>query len=277
MLIFELINDIKTIHKQLQEDLNQKTKELEAQNTHAYEQNLAKLKEQIHTDFEEKISQKLLEFSQNLADTTQQALQSSLEELKSAQSSQSLAQIELSAQKLHDELNAQYALLAQKLEESLPQELLQSLKPLIAQSLEQHLLTNLEPALDQKLKDVDLSDKINYEKIHIDMDTLLTHIKKDKELQNSLKTQAKEANIAFWHSTQGEKLLQDELKSHARGVFEQAMRSDELIKLRYESALRLESIQMIHACELIAHIEYILAKNAHKAPQMIKNNILCVK
>ena len=166
----------------------------------------------------------------------------------------------------------------QELESSLASTLAQSL--LENESLLESLRTHAQNAARQAASEIDYQSLLDYTKIP--SEPIAKALAKEPDTQELIAQSAKESTQA--HLADPSSALVQTLEKHAKQIYKQALGSDEIIKDRYESKLRLLCLKIFGTQELVESILlestrlWELSQGKPEKPQgEIKNNIVVVR
>ncbi|ETD27313.1 hypothetical protein [Helicobacter canis] len=162
----------------------------------------------------------------------------------------------------------------QSLETTLEQSLLES------EALLESLRTHAKQAAEQVASAIDYQSLLDYSKIP--SEPIAKELAKEPSTQNLIAQSAKESTQENLADPSSE--LVQILEKRAKQIYKQALGSDEIIKDRYESKLRLLSLKIFGTQELVENIilestrlwELSLGK-PEKPQGAIKNNIVVVR
>lgn len=166
----------------------------------------------------------------------------------------------------------------QKLESSLASTLAQSL--LENGSLLESLRTHAQKAAEQVANTIDYQSLLDYTKIQAE--PIAKELAKEPSTQELIAQSAKQSTEHYLADPSSE--LVQILEKHAKQIYKQALGSDEIIKDRYESKLRLLCLKIFGTQELVENILlestrlWELSQGKPEKPQgAIKNNIVVVR
>lgn len=166
----------------------------------------------------------------------------------------------------------------QKLESSLASTLAQSL--LESEALLESLQESAKQAAEQVASAIDYQSLLDYSKIQAK--PIATELAKEPSTQELIAQSAKESTQT--HLADPSSALVQILEKRAKQIYKQALGSDEIIKDRYESKLRLLCLKIFGTQELVENILlestrlWELSQGKPEKPQgAIKNNIVVVR
>lgn len=267
-------------------------------------------------ELESKLKTIVQEAQENLASTLEQSLQASKQELESSSTqtlkatqaklqahiAQTLEQSVLDSQmsiareiaRIKAEFEASFTgELDSQLKEHITRferEALEKLESSLASTLEQSLLesetlleslrTHAKKAAEQVASTIDYQSLLDYSKIQVK--PIATELAKEPSTQELIKQGAKESTQSYLADPSSE--LVQTLEKRAKQIYKQALGSDEIIKDRYESKLRLLCLKIFGTQELVESILlestrlWELSQGKPEKPQgAIKNNIVVVR
>ncbi len=166
----------------------------------------------------------------------------------------------------------------QKLESSLASTLAQSL--LENESLLESLRTHAQNAARQAASEIDYQNLLDYTKIP--SEPIAKALAQEPSTQELIAQSAKQSTEHYLADPSS--ALVQNLEARAKQIYKQALGSDEIIKDRYESKLRLLCLKIFGTQELVENIIlestrlWELAQGKPEKPQgAIKNNIVVVR
>lgn len=273
MLIAEKIQEINDKHAEILAKFDNLEQKVNSAYAKSYDKALKDLKTELETSISTSADNKLAETNEALrAQNTQE-----LEALKS----ETKAQIEALKQEIKESSKDLSTQATNNFLESFKSEaiapLSEALKPSIdaqiTQAVEQNQAELTKEAVKAQIESVDLSDLVDYERIKVDSSAIAKALKSDNALKNELIAELDKQAKDYIESSNAQVLIKDEIKKNATTCFKSAMAEDELIKMRYECALRLQSFNILGTQELISRIQVAIRKPQDKITT-IRNNTL---
>lgn len=280
MLLHEKIQEITQIHQNITDTINNLEQHIQATYETAFNKALSDLKEQLNTQYNTQAKAILQENVDNLKAQNTQDLKALLHTIK--------AQNNTILESAKATLKAELESLAQSFLQQwgldnllhLQESLLDSLKQALTPQLQQDIQTALLSLTQDFFKNLNISDSINYENILLDYTALSQVLQSSQKLNTTLENLTEIKTQEFLNHN-AKSLITQALKEQAPSIFREALKLDEIIKMRYETALRLASVQILGINELIQGIHSALSKDYYKPklpnPNSIKNNVLVAK
>lgn len=280
MLLHEKIQEITQIHQNITDTINNLEQRIQATYETAFNKALSDLKEQLNTQYNTQAKAILQENVDNLKAQNTQDLKALLHTIK-AQNNNILESAKITLTKELESLAQSF--LQQWGLDNLPllqENLLESLKQSIVPQLEQNIQTAIISLTQDFFKNLNISDSINYDNISLDYTALIKSLESSQKLNTTLENHAYNKTQEYLNN-HAKSLITQALKEQAPSIFREALKLDEIIKMRYETALRLASMQILGINELIQGIHSALSKDYYKPqlpnPNAIKNNVLVAK
>lgn len=289
MLLAEKIQEIKDIHAQISQSFTNLEQNIKKAYDKAQESLLTSLKNELLAQYNTQAKATISEqaeilHAQNLSDMQGFATMMN----KKAQES---------LQEARNELKAQYATLAQEfLQEweathsaNIERDIVETLLPRLESSLLESFNTRADEKIEQFLENINLNALIDYESVIIDYSLLSENLAREQGFYTELKTHINQAihnaTQAFFSSQEGAEYATQALKENAPKVLNELLSVDKVIKMRFDTALRLASAQILSTDELISAIYGALSKEHFKPapppkpiiPAHVKNNVLVVR
>lgn len=253
----------KSLESSLEQSLQESKQELESSSTQTLKATQAKLQAYIA----EKLEQSVLD--------TQRSIAREIAKLKSEFEASFTGELDSRLQ-AHITRFEREAL--QELESSLASTLAQSL--LENESLLESLRTHAQKAAEQVANTIDYQSLLDYTKIP--SEPIAKALAQEPDTQEIIAQSAKQSTEHYLADPSSE--LVQILEKHAKQIYKQALGSDEIIKDRYESKLRLLCLKIFGTQELVENILlestrlWELAQGKPEKPQgAIKNNIVVVR
>lgn len=273
MLIAEKIQEINDKHA----EILAKFDSLEQKVNNTYEKSYTKALKDLKTELESSISTSA---DTKLAETNEALKLQNTQELN-ALKSEVKSDIEALKQEIKESSKDLSTQATNSFLESFKNEaitpLSEALKPSIdaqiTQAVEQNQAELTKEAVKAQIDSVDLSDLVDYERIKVDSSAIAKALKSDNALKNELIAELDKQAKDYIESSNAQVLIKDEIKKNATTCFKSAMAEDELIKMRYECALRLQSFNILGTQELISRIQVAIRKPQDKITT-IRNNTL---
>lgn len=273
MLIAEKIQEINDKHA----EILAKFDSLEQKVNNTYEKSYTKALKDLKTELESSISTSA---DTKLAETNEALRLQNTQELN-ALKSETKVEIEALKQEIKESSKDLSTQATNNFLESFKSEaiapLSEALKPSIdaqiTQAVEQNQAELTKEAVKAQIESVDLSDLVDYERIKVDSSAIAKALKSDNALKNELIAELDKQAKDYIESSNAQVLIKDEIKKNATTCFKSAMAEDELIKMRYECALRLQSFNILGTQELISRIQVAIRKPQDKITT-IRNNTL---
>lgn len=273
MLIAEKIQEINDKHA----EILAKFDSLEQKVNNTYEKSYTKALKDLKTELESSISTSA---DTKLAETNEALRLQNTQELN-ALKSETKVEIEALKQEIKESSKDLSTQATNNFLESFKSEaiapLSEALKPSIdaqiTQAVEQNQAELTKEAVKAQIESVDLSDLVDYERIKVDSSAIAKALKSDNALKNELIAELDKQAKDYIESSNAQVLIKDEIKKNATACFKSAMAEDELIKMRYECALRLQSFNILGTQELISRIQVAIRKPQDKITT-IRNNTL---
>lgn len=280
MLLHEKIQEITQIHQNITDAINNLEQRIQATYETAFNKALSDLKEQLNTQYNTQAKAILQENTDTLKAQNTQDLKALLHTIK-AQNNNILESAKITLTKELESLAQSF--LQQWGLDNLPllqENLLESLKQSIVPQLEQNIQTAIISLTQDFFKNINISDSINYDNISLDYTALIKSLQSSQKLNTTLENHAYNKTQEYLNN-HAKSLITQALKEQAPSIFREALKLDEIIKMRYETALRLASVQILGINELIQGIHSALSKDYYKPqlpnPNAIKNNVLVAK
>lgn len=279
MLIHEKIQEITQIHQNITDTINNLEQRIQATYETAFNKALSDLKEQLNTQYNTQAKAVLQENVDTLKTQNTQDLKALFDTIKT----QNNTIIENALTSLENELQAQtQSFLQQWGLDNLPflqENLLESLKQSLIPQLQQDMQTALVSLTQDFFKNINIGDFIDYENIPIDYTALSQKLESNQNIARTLDNLVKQ-NFKYFLKQENE-FIRETLKQESSSIFKEVLQTNEILKMRYESALRLASVQILGINELIQAIHTALSKDYYK-PKLpnthtIKNNVLVAK
>lgn len=280
MLIHEKIQEITQIHQNITDTIKNLEQRIQATYETAFNKALSDLKEQLNTQYNTQAKAILQENVDTLKVQNTQDLKALFHTIKA----QNNTIIENAKNTLESELKSKtQSFLQQWGLDNLPhlqESLLDSLKQALTPQLQQDIQTALLSLTQDFFKNLNISDSINYENILLDYTALSQALQSSQKLNTTLENHAYNKTQEYLNN-HAKSLITQALKEQAPSIFREALKLDEIIKMRYETALRLASVQILGINELIQGIHSAISKDYYKPqlpnPNSIKNNVLVAK
>lgn len=280
MLLHEKIQEITQIHQNITDTINNLEQRIQATYETAFNKALSDLKEQLNTQYNTQAKAILQENTDSLKAQNTQDLKALLHTIK-AQNNNILESAKITLTKELESLAQSF--LQQWGLDNLPllqESLLDSLKQALTPQLQQDIQTALLSLTQDFFKNLNISDYINYENILLDYTALSQALQSSQKLNTTLENLTEIKTQEFLNHN-AKSLITEALKEQAPSIFREALKLDEIIKMRYETALRLASVQILGINELIQGIHSAISKDYYKPqlpnPNSIKNNVLVAK
>lgn len=280
MLLHEKIQEITQIHQNITDTINNLEQRIQATYETAFNKALSDLKEQLNTQYNTQAKAILQENVDNLKAQNTQDLKALLHTIKAQNNTileSAKATLKAELESLAQSFLQQWGL------DNLPllqENLLESLKQSIVPQLEQNIQTAIISLTQDFFKNLNISDSINYDNISLDYTALIKSLESSQKLNTTLENHAYNKTQEYLNN-HAKSLITQALKEQAPSIFREALKLDEIIKMRYETALRLASMQILGINELIQGIHSALSKDYYKPqlpnPNAIKNNVLVAK
>lgn len=280
MLLHEKIQEITQIHQNITDTINNLEQRIQATYETAFNKALSDLKEQLNTQYNTQAKAILQENTDSLKAQNTQDLRALLHTIKAQNNTileSAKATLKAELESLTQSFLQQWGL------DNLPhlqESLLDSLKQALTPQLQQDIQTALLSLTQDFFKNLNISDSINYENILLDYTALSQALQSSQKLNTTLENLTEIKTQEFLNHN-AKSLITQALKEHAPLVFKEALQTDEIIKMRYETALRLASVQILGINELIQGIHSAISKDYYKPklpnPNSIKNNVLVAK
>ncbi len=280
MLLHEKIQEINQAHNDIKDIISNLEQRIQATYEKAFNKALSDLKEQLNTQYNTQAKAILQENIDSLKTQNTQDLKALLHTIKA----QNNSILETATNSLKGELKTQaQSFLEQWGLDTIPhlqETLLESLKQSLIPQLEQNIQTALVSLTQDFFKNLNISDFINYDIISLDYTALAQSLESSQKFKATLENLTEIKTQEFLNHN-AKSLITQALKEQAPSIFKEALQTDEIIKMRYESALRLASVQILGINELIQGIHSALSKDYYKPklpnPNSVKNNVLIAK
>ncbi len=280
MLLHEKIQEITQIHQNITDTINNLEQRIQATYETAFNKALSDLKEQLNTQYNTQAKAILQENTDSLKAQNTQDLRALLHTIKAQNNTileSAKATLKAELESLTQSFLQQWGL------DNLPhlqESLLDSLKQALTPQLQQDIQTALLSLTQDFFKNLNISDYINYENILLDYTALNQALQSSQKLNITLENHAYNKTQEYLNN-HAKSLITQALKEQAPSIFREALKLDEIIKMRYETALRLASVQILGINELIQGIHSAISKDYYKPqlpnPNSIKNNVLVAK
>lgn len=280
MLIHEKIQEITQIHQNITDTIKNLEQRIQATYETAFNKALSDLKEQLNTQYNTQAKAVLQENVDTLKAQNTQDLKALFHTIKAQNNTileSAKATLKAELESLTQSFLQQWGL------DNLPhlqESLLDSLKQALTPQLQQDIQTALLSLTQDFFKNLNISDSINYENILLDYTALSQALQSSQKLNTTLENHAYNKTQEYLNN-HAKSLITQALKEQAPSIFREALKLDEIIKMRYETALRLASVQILGINELIQGIHSAISKDYYKPqlpnPNSIKNNVLVAK
>ncbi len=280
MLLHEKIQEINQAHNDIKDIISNLEQRIQATYETAFNKALSDLKERLNTQYNTQAKAILQENVDTLKVQNTQDLKALFHTIKA----QNNTIIENAKNTLESELKSQtQSFLQQWGLDNLPllqENLLESLKQSLIPQLQQDMQTALLSLTQDFFKNLNINDFINYDNISLDYTALIKSLESSQKIASTLENHTYNKTQEYLNN-HAKSLITQSLKEQAPLIFKEALQIDEIIKMRYESALRLASMQILGINELIQGIHTALSKDYYKPqlpnPNAIKNNVLVAK
>lgn len=286
MLIYEKVQEIDSLLAQIKEEKEQGLNEVKSEVASALESFKVStsnaLESSVNTNLEQ-LSQanqdKLAEFIKTLQDSNAQVINQTLVDIASVTKIE--LKEDLSNQIMSHKDEIQGEVLAY-LSERVPQELIADI------AFNTKILEDIESKVQEQIANRDLSAMIDYAKVQVDLNVLSEEIKSAQSFNTEVKTSLKDIVDAYFSTGAGADILSEIIKKSATEAFNAALKGVEIIQMRFESALRLQSLKIFGTHEMISDMLAKVAKTYQQLkddeylegvvnPQPTINNILVAR
>lgn len=253
----------KSLESSLEQSLQESKQELESSSTQTLKATQAKLQAYIA----EKLEQSVLD--------TQRSIAREIARIKAEFETSFTGELD---SRLQEHITRFEREALQELESSLASTLAQSL--LENESLLESLRTHAQKAAEQVANTIDYQSLLDYTKIP--SEPIAKALAQEPDTQEIIAQSAKQSTQE--HLEDPSSALVQNLEARAKQIYKQALGSDEIIKDRYESKLRLLCLKIFGTQELVENIIlestrlWELSQGKPEKPQgAIKNNIVVVR
>lgn len=280
MLLHEKIQEINQAHNDIKDIISNLEQRIQATYEKAFNKALSDLKEQLNTQYNTQAKAILQENTDSLKTQNTQDLQALFHTIK-AQNNTLLESAKTTLTKELESLSQSF--LQQWGLDNLPhlqENLLESLKQSLTPELENDVLLTIKSLTQEFFNNLNISDCIDYKCLSLDYTALSQSLESNQKLNATLDKLTEQKTQDFLNNN-AKSLITQALKEQAPSIFKEALKIDEIIKMRYESALRLASVQILGINEIIQGIHSALSKDYYKPklpnPNSVKNNVLIAK